>query len=39
MDAADLGRYGMIAHQNGEHHRISPEDISKLEAAMLPYGV
>jgi hypothetical protein len=39
MDAADLRRYGIIAHRNGAHHRISSEDISKLEAAMLPYSV
>lgn len=39
MDAADLRRYAMIAHRQGEHHRISRAGISQLEAAMLPYGV
>jgi hypothetical protein len=39
MDTADLRRYAKIASRKGAHFEVPPEDISKLEVAMAPWGV
>jgi hypothetical protein len=39
MDTADLRRYAKIARRKGGHLQVLPEEISKLEAAMLQWRV
>jgi hypothetical protein len=39
MDLADLQRYTKIATRKGVHFEVPPEEISKLEVSMAPWGV